>query len=93
MEKNLELIKNSNNNYAIKADDFELELKDLKIDSKDLYDKIYAKSSVGEHEFTVKCTTKLTEKEDKRILTQINTLFSKIEEAIKNQFKESNTNQ
>jgi putative NADH-flavin reductase len=86
MVKNLELIKNKDNNYAIKNEDFELELKDLKIDSKDLYDNIYGKSTVDEHEFIVKCITSLTEKEDKRILDQINALFSKINEAIKNQF-------
>ncbi len=87
MEKNLELIKNANNNYALKDGDVEiLELVSLKINSQTLYNKLYLSTDTNIHEFKITVYTKLPYKEDKRIMEQLNTLFKSIDEAIALEF-------
>lgn len=87
MEKNLELIKNVNNNYALKDGNVEIiELASLKLNSQTLYDKIYLSKDINLHEFKITVTTTLPDKEDKRIVEQLNTLFKSIDDAIALQF-------
>ena len=83
MEKNLELIK-LNSNYSLKIvgeDNKIINLINLKIESKDIYD-LLIKDSINEKHFKFNLSTKLDEKEDKRIFDQIKMLFSKIEESL-----------
>lgn len=87
MEKNLELIKNANNNYALKDGDVEIiELVSLKVNSQILYNKIYLSTDINLHEFKITVYTMLPNKEDKRIMEQLNTLFKSIDEAITLEF-------
>lgn len=87
MKKNLVLIKNENNNYALQDGDSELmELIGLKVDSQVLYEKIYLTEDEEEKEFKVTVSTTLQDKEDIRILKQLQSLFDSIENSIKAQF-------
>lgn len=94
MEKTLELIK-EDLNYVIKdpADSsFEIKLLGLKIDSKEIFDKIL-KNSCDDKSFKFNISTKLTEKEDKIIFDQLKMLLSKIEISLNELFsKDENSN-
>ena len=80
MTKNLKLIKEGNDYALISLDDNELKISihSLKIDSKEIYDKIL--KDVNETTFKFNISTELLDKEEIRIFEQIKMLFSKIEE-------------
>lgn len=83
MEKKFELIKENSNYALIDKEDatLRIQINDLKIESKDIFEKLLSKS-VNENSFKFEITTSLTEKEDKRILQQVQMLFSKIENSL-----------
>lgn len=83
MEKRLELVKEGLN-YVIKDstdNSFEIKLLNLKIDSKEIFNKIL-KNTFDDKSFKFNISTKLTEKEDIRIFEQLEMLFSKIENSL-----------
>lgn len=87
MEKNLELIKKANNNYALKDGNVEIvELVSLKVNSQTIYDKLYLSTDINLHEFKITVYTTLPDKEDKKIMDQLNTLFKSIDDAITLEF-------
>ena len=83
MEKKLKLIKRESD-YVLISDnsDVEIVIKDLKIDSKDIYDKLLKDTASSNEPYKFVIETELVEKEDKIICSQLSTLFSKIEEAL-----------
>lgn len=87
MEKKLKLTKQGEN-YRLVSDDAKVEIKieNLKIDAKDIYNQLIKDSATTDESYKFEIMTELTEKDDKRILKQIQTLFSKIEDAL-NQIK------
>lgn len=83
MEKKLKLIKRGSDYVLISDDsDVEIVIKDLKIDSKDIYDKLLKDTASSNESYKFVIETELVEKEDKIIYSQLLTLFSKIEEAL-----------
>lgn len=87
MEKKLKLTKQGEN-YRLVSDDSKVEIKieNLKIDAKDIYNQLIKDSATTDESYKFEIMTELTEKDDNRILKQIQTLFSKIEDAL-NQIK------
>lgn len=83
MEKKLKLIKRGSDYVLISDDsDVEIVIKDLKIDSKDIYDKLLKDTASSNESYKFVIEKELVEKEDKIIYSQLLTLFSKIEEAL-----------
>lgn len=83
MEKKFKLIK-ENSNYALidmEDENLKIQIVDLKIESKDIFEKLL-KKAVDDKSFKFVITTCLTEKEDKRIFEQVKMLFSKIETSL-----------
>lgn len=83
MEKKLKLTKKELG-YVLISDnpDVKILIKDLKIDSKDIYDKLLKDTAPSNEPYKFVIETELTEKEDKIVFDQLSTLFSKIEEAL-----------
>lgn len=87
MEKKLKLTKQGEV-YILVSDDSKVEIKieNLKIDAKDIYNQLIKDSATTDESYKFEIMTELTEKDDIRIFKQIQTLFSKIENAL-NQIK------
>lgn len=83
MEKKLKLIKEDSNYVLIDTDnnEFRIQIIDLKIDSKDIFEKLL-KNSIDDKSFRFEILTDFTEKEDKRVFDQVKTLFANIENSL-----------
>ena len=83
MEKKFKLIKEDSNYVLIDTEnkEFRIQIIDLKIDSKDIFEKLL-KNSAEDKSFKFEILTDFTEKEDKRIFDQVKTLFSNIENSL-----------
>lgn len=86
MEKNLLLTKKDNNYVLMDGENELMELVGLKVDSQILFERVYLTENIEEREFKVNVSTFLQEKEDERILKQLQALFKNIENSIKLQF-------
>lgn len=88
MEKKLKLIK-QDDNYILVSDDSNAEIKieNLKINSKDIYDKLIKNFTEVDAPYKFVIETDLTGKDDQRVCKQIKTLFYKIEIALNDFFK------
>lgn len=86
MKKTLKLDKIESTYCLFDGSDKIIELNDLKLDMKQLYEKIYDKGDINDHVFDINVETLLTNKEDKYILDQLNLLFNDIKDAIIKQF-------
>lgn len=91
MEKKLTFSK-LEDKYFILVDstDVRIEINDLKIDSQDIYDKIYFDLPIDDNNVCIKIVTNLTEKEDLIIYKQLSSLFKQIDEAINLQISTTN---
>ena len=81
MEKKLSLIK-KNEQYVIKDDDFEIVILDLKVDSQEIYEKIYSNLPCDDNFVKIKLETTLVSKEDNIIYKQLSSLFNQIDKSI-----------
>lgn len=83
MEKKLKLTKKESDYVLTSSNpDVEIVIKDLKIDSKDIYDKLLKDTAPLNEPYKFVIETDLGEKEDKIVYDQLSALFSKIEEAL-----------